>query len=60
EMALLEESSRVADVVLEGDCRVIEIDIDALNRLMDSRPALGYHVTKNLARSLSKKLRRTT
>ncbi|MCC6697007.1 MAG: cyclic nucleotide-binding domain-containing protein [Candidatus Hydrogenedentes bacterium] len=60
EMALLEESNRVADVVLDGDCRVIEIDIDALNRLMDSRPALGYHVTKNLARGLSKKLRRTT
>lgn len=60
EMALLEETTRAADVVLQSDCRIVEIKIAALNRLMNSRPVLGYHVMKNLARGLSRKLRSTS
>lgn len=58
EMGLVEDTTRNADVVLTAPSKVIEIAIPRLERLMQARPRLGYLVARNLARSLSAKLRR--
>ncbi|MFC2100642.1 cyclic nucleotide-binding domain-containing protein [Bacteroidota bacterium] len=57
EMALVEPIKRSADVVLTKDCRIIKIPIPRLNRLMETRPNLGYILVHNLARGLSTKVR---
>lgn len=60
EMALAGRTRRNADVILKERGRIIEMDLDRLERLMESRPQLGYHVMRNLAGSLSSKLAKTT
>lgn len=57
EMALVESAPRSADVVITEEARVIQIEIDQLERLMDRQPRLGHLVMRNLARGLSEKLR---
>jgi signal-transduction protein with cAMP-binding, CBS, and nucleotidyltransferase domain len=56
EMALVENRTRNADVVMIKDGKVIKIDIQRLERLMEKHPRLGSTVSRNLARGLSKKL----
>jgi CRP-like cAMP-binding protein len=57
EMGLVESAPRSADVVITEESRVIQIEIDQLERLMDRQPRLGHLVMRNLARGLSEKLR---
>ncbi len=57
EMGLLECIDRSADVIAREPTRVIEIEINRLERLMQAYPRLGYVVMSNLARSVSRKLR---
>ena len=57
EMALLEKTPRTADVILTKNSEVIEIEAARLNLLLEKRSRLGHIVSKNLAKSLSKKLR---
>lgn len=57
EMAMVDRNQRSADVVLKDDCRVIEIEFQRLERLMESYPRLGYSAAINLVKSLSTKLR---
>ena len=60
EMGLVDRGRRNADVILRDSCRVIEMDISSLERLMDARPRLGYSVMRQLAGGLSSKLKSTT
>ena len=60
EMALVEKSTRSADVVMKKTGKVIKIDIQRLERLMEKHTRLGSAVMRNLARSLSSKLRKST
>ncbi len=55
-MALAERAQRLVDVVLTEDSRIIAIAIDDLDRLMASRPRLGYSVMRQLAVSLGRKV----
>ncbi len=57
EMAFLERNQRSADVVFTKKSKVIEIALGRLERLMETYPRIGFTVTRNLARALSKKLR---
>ncbi|MCX7935737.1 MAG: cyclic nucleotide-binding domain-containing protein, partial [Planctomycetota bacterium] len=57
EMGLVENTPRTADVILVADSKVIEIEIPRLERLMERHPRLGYMVQRNIAASLSRKLR---
>lgn len=59
EMGLLEQTRRSADVVLTGDSKLIQFEMNKLLRLVESRPRLGTIVMRNLARGLSEKLRRS-
>ena len=59
ELAIVEKIKRTADVVLTKDCKIIEIIIDELNPLLENRPRLGFSVAKNLAKSISAKLRKS-
>jgi len=59
EMALVEKSSRSADVVMKRKGKIIKINILRLERLMEKHPRLGNAVMRNLARSLSMKLRKS-
>lgn len=57
EMSLVETSRRHADVILSEDAVVIEFERERLERMMQLYPRLGYGVMRNMARSLSGKLR---
>lgn len=57
EIALLERSPRIADVFALTDCTTIEIDANALERVLTACPRLGTTLMRNLARGLSAKLR---
>jgi len=59
EMALVEKSSRSADVVMKRKGKIIKINTQRLERLMKKHPRLGNAVMRNLARSLSMKLRKS-
>jgi len=59
EMALLEKCTRSADVIMAKNGKVIKINIQRLERLMEKHPRLGKAVSRNLARSLSLKLRKS-
>ena len=58
EMALLEECKRNASVKLTQASKIIEIKIADLKDLLEKRPGLSGTVGMNLARSLSRKLRK--
>lgn len=55
-MALAGRRERLVEVVLTRDSRVIAIDIEDLERLMDARPRLGYAVMRELAAGLGAKI----
>ncbi len=55
-MALADRAERLVEVVLTADSRVIAIAIDDLERLMASRPRLGYSVMRQLVASLGEKI----
>jgi CRP-like cAMP-binding protein len=55
-MALADRAKRLVEVVLTEDSRVIAIAIDDLDRLMASRPRLGYSVMRQLVASLGEKI----
>ena len=58
EMALIDKSPRSANVILTSNSKLIKINIERLERLMESRPRLGYDVVNKLAGSLSSKLKK--
>lgn len=60
EMPLVWRAKRSGEAVLKEPCRLIEMDIARLKRLLDCRPQLGYHVMRNLAASLGVKLAKAT
>ncbi len=60
EMALIEKTVRSANVIIKKTSKIIEIEITKFERLMEEHPRLGYVVTRNLAVSLSSKLRKQT
>ena len=58
EMALLESSTRSADLVLEAPSTVAELRVDELDALEREHPGLKATVYANLAQTLSDRLRR--
>ncbi|WP_371323907.1 cyclic nucleotide-binding domain-containing protein [Dechloromonas sp. ZY10] len=60
DMALLDRELRSASCVAESDCQLLSLGGDALDRMALEAPAVAYHFMHNLARLLSKRLRRTS
>jgi CRP-like cAMP-binding protein len=56
EMSFVDNSPPTADVVMTSDCKLLQIEMAGLNRLMESDPRLGFIVMRNVARILSLKL----
>jgi CRP-like cAMP-binding protein len=59
EMALLENDVRSATVTTISDCALLVILRDDFNRLCEDHPDIGYRILRNIARTLSGRLRRT-
>ena len=59
EMALMENDVRSATVATVTDCRLFVILRDDFNNLCESRPDIGYKILRNIARTISGRLRRT-
>jgi hypothetical protein len=57
EMALVDDTVRSADLLVVERTRLLEFPIGRLERLMSQRPRIGMAVMRNLARSISQKLR---
>lgn len=60
EMALLDNERRSATCIADSDCELLVFTQTNLKRLSNNRPATAYHFMFHLARSLSKRLRRTS
>ena len=60
EMALLDQERRSATCVAETDCMMMTLDADGMHRMSAERPLLAYRFMHNLARLLSRRLRRTS
>ncbi|KYK31340.1 MAG: hypothetical protein AYK22_08000 [Thermoplasmatales archaeon SG8-52-3] len=58
EMAIIEDLPRVADLVTDVDSKLVVIDRFELENLMNKNNHLGKLVMKNVAKGLSRKLRR--
>lgn len=59
EMALLENDVRSATVATVSDCKLFVIDRETFNALCESQPAIGYKILRNIAKTISGRLRRT-
>jgi RimJ/RimL family protein N-acetyltransferase len=59
EMSIIEDLPRVADLVADVDSKLVVIDKAELENLMNRNSHLGKVVMQNIARGLSKKLRRS-
>jgi CRP-like cAMP-binding protein len=59
EMSIIEDLPRVADLVADIDSKLVVIDRDELNNLMNKYSHLGKIVMENMAIGLSRKLRRS-
>lgn len=59
EMALLENDVRSATVATITDCTLFVIDQINFNGLCESYPDIGYKILRNIARTISGRLRRT-
>ena len=60
EMALLDNERRSATCIADSDCELLVLTQDNLKRLSINHPATAYHFMFHLARSLSRRLRRTS
>ena len=60
DMALLDRELRSASCIAEKDCQLLSLGDEALARMASEVPAVAYHFMHNLARLLSKRLRRTS
>jgi RimJ/RimL family protein N-acetyltransferase len=58
EMAIIEDLPRVADLVTDVDSKLVVIDRFELENLMNKNSHLGKLVMQNMAKGLSRKLRR--
>lgn len=59
EMSIIEDLPRVADLVTDVDSKLVVIDRFELENLMNKNSHLGKIVMQNMAKGLSRKLRRT-
>jgi RimJ/RimL family protein N-acetyltransferase len=59
EMSIIEDLPRVADLVADVDSKLVVIDREELENLMNRNSHLGKLVMQNIARGLSVKLRRS-
>jgi RimJ/RimL family protein N-acetyltransferase len=59
EMSIIEELPRVADLVTDEDSKLVVIDRFELENLMNKNSHLGKVVMQNMAKGLSRKLRRS-
>lgn len=57
EISLVDDQPRSATVIAVGDVRAAVIPSDALRNLIDTDPATGVRILKNIARVLSYRLR---
>ncbi len=60
EMALLDHERRSATCVAETDCVMMTLDAAGMQRMSAERPLLAYRFMFNLAKLLSRRLRRTS
>jgi len=58
EMSIIEDKPRIADLVTEVDSKLVVIDRNELDNLMNKNGHLGKKVMHNVAQGLSSKLRR--
>ena len=59
EMALMENDVRSATVATVTDCKLFEILREDFDHLCETRPDIGYKILRNIARTISGRLRRT-
>lgn len=57
EIALFDDAERSASVVSENNSTLIRIPADKLNALLDSEPAIGLQMMRNVGRTLCNRLR---
>ena len=60
EMSIIEDLPRVADLVTDVESKLVVIDRSELENLMNRNSHLGKMVMQNMAKGLSKKLRRSS
>jgi len=57
EMSFFDRLARSADVVAAGECELMELSMEEVDKLAADNPALGAKLYKNLARELTIRLR---
>jgi len=57
EIALVDRSTRTADVVADGEVECLSLSVNAFDELVASNPELGNALLSNLVRILSRRLR---
>lgn len=60
EMALLDQERRSATCMADTDCIMLTLDAEGMNRMSAECPLLAYRFMLNLAKLLSRRLRRTS
>jgi CRP-like cAMP-binding protein len=60
EMALLDRERRSASCIADTPCQLLTLNHDGLERMAREHPAVAYHFMHQLARLLSRRLRRTS
>ena len=60
EMALLDRERRSASCIADTQCQMLALNQDGLERMAREHPAVAYRFMHNLARLLSRRLRRTS
>jgi CRP-like cAMP-binding protein len=60
EMAVLDHEPRSATCVAEADCELLILTSSNLKKMSGEHPTLAYHFMANLARLLSRRLRRAS
>ena len=60
EMALLDQERRSASCIADTDCVMMTLDAASMQRMSQERPLLAYRFMQNLAKLLSRRLRRTS
>lgn len=57
EMALIDGKSRSADIVAVGILKCMRLPLDALNRINEKRPDIGFTLLRGLSKELSNRVR---
>ena len=60
EMALLDRERRSATCVADSDCSFLTLGVTGLERMAEEVPLIAYRFTFNLAKLLSRRLRKTS